>query len=458
MERYLAITNEVLDWALAPDGAPPTPVQKRLFAAPSQDAASAESADRETLRRIARKAYRRPASEEELDTLEQILRLGQTKGLSRNASLRLVLKGILLSPQFLFITPRTDTLPEGSIVPLDAHHLASRLSYFLWASPPDAELSGLADAGALQEPATLSAQVRRLLEDPRSRALFDGFGAQWLGLDKLAEKTFDATKFPEVTPALRQAMYEEVRLLFEENVRQNHSLRSFLENDHTYLNGPLSAVYGAEYAVEGEAMRRVPLKSARRGGLLTLPGILACTSLPTRTSPVIRGVWVLEQILGEHVPPAPPDVPSLEKQDRQKVAQLTMRQRTELHRSNPVCANCHKLLDPIGFGLENFDAVGRWRDRDESGEPINPSGMLPEGQSFTSPEELRALLSGRLSDVCRSLSAKMLAYALNRPLEGYDEIVADEIAAKTASDGYRMQTLVQEVIRSYPFLHRRVQP
>jgi hypothetical protein len=297
-----------------------------------------------------------------------------------------------------------------------------------------------------------------MLQDPRSRALFDGFGAQWLGVDKLAEKTFDPVKFPELTPALRAAMYDEVRLLFEEIVRNDQSLLNFIENDHTFLNESLSALYGQSPPVTGGTMRAVPLLSRQRGGILTMPAVLACTSLPTRTSPVIRGVWVLEQILGDHVPPAPPDVPSLEKQDRDKVARLTLRQRTELHRSNPVCANCHQLLDPIGFGLENFDAIGRWRERDESGEAINPTGELPGGHRFNSPQELKSLLAGRISEVCRSLSGKMLAYALCRPLDGYDEIVADHIAEHTAANGYRIQTLVEAVVTSYPFTHRRTQP
>ena len=188
-----------------------------------------------------------------------------------------------------------------------------------------------------------------------------------------------------------------------------------------------------------------------------MPGVLAATSFPNRTSPVIRGVWVLEQVLGDNVPSAPPDVPALEKQDQQSVANLTLRERTELHRTDPVCANCHKLLDPIGFGLENFDAIGRWRDQDENGQPIDAAGELPDGSRFSSPQELKAMISGRLDDFSRNLLEKLLAYALCRRLEGYDEIVVDDLMQDIADDGYRMQTLISEIVTSYPFTQRRVQ-
>ena len=188
-----------------------------------------------------------------------------------------------------------------------------------------------------------------------------------------------------------------------------------------------------------------------------MPGILATTSFPNRTSAVKRGVWVLEQVLGEHVPPPPPDVPSLEKQDQKTVETLTLRQRTELHRVNAVCANCHKILDPIGFGLENFDAIGRWRDRDSNGKPIDAAGEFPGGKHFTSPKELKAIIAARTGDLARNVTEKLLGYALCRQLEGYDEIVVDHLMETIAKDGYRMQTLITEIVTSYPFTHRRIQ-
>ena len=321
---------------------------------------------------------------------------------------------------------------------------------------PDAELSALADRGTLHEPAVLRAQVKRLLEDSRSRALFDGFGAQWLGLGTLESKTFDTDKFPQMNSAMRSAMYEEARLFFESIVRENRNVGSFVDCDYTFLNGTVAALYGLDKKVTGSRWRKVKLTDANRGGILSMPGILAVTSFPDRSSPVKRGVWVLEQVLGEHVPPPPPDVPALEKQDKQTIANLTLRQRTELHQKDPACANCHKVLDPIGFGLENFDAIGRWRDKDASGGAIDAAGELPGGKRFSSPKELKAIIASRTDDLARNLTEKFLAYALCRQLEGYDEIVVDRLIETIAKDGYRMQTLITEIVSSYPFTHRRV--
>ena len=457
MEQYLMIANEVLGHVLAPEDAPPTALQKRLFGeAPAAGTDNREPA-RKMIRGLARRAYRRPASERELDVLMEVFDLARENGRSYSASLRLVLKAVLISPQFLFITPGREPEPGREIVALDDHQLASRLSYLLWSTMPDGELSALADAGKLHEPDVLSAQVRRLIAKPRARALFDGFGAQWLGLGQLAGKTFDTAKFPQMTGPMRAAMYDEARLLFENIMRENRSLTSFVDCDYTFLNGTLAAIYGLEGEVSGPEMRKVQLHNHNRGGILGMPGILATTSFPNRTSPVNRGVWVLEQVLGEHVPPPPPDVPSLEKQNKTQVANLTLRQRTELHRKNPVCANCHKVLDPIGFGLENFDAIGRWRDQDDSGGPIDAVGELPGEKRFTTPSELKKIIATRRDDLCRNLTEKLLAYALGRQLEGYDEIVVDRLTEAIAKDGYRMQTLITQIVTSYPFTNRRVQ-
>ena len=456
VEQYLAIADKVLDRILAPEDARPTDMQKRLFGEPPAPETDARPAAREVARSLARKAYRRPPSQGEVDVLVEVFDLGRQNKLAYPASLRLMLKAILVSPQFLFITPAEEAQPDAEIVPLDDYQLASRLSYLLWATMPDDELMALADSGKLSEPPILKAQVKRLLEDPRSRALFDGFGAQWLGLGTLAGKTFDTSQFPLMTGELRSAMYDEARLFFESIVRENRSVVSFVDGDYTFLNETLATIYGLEGTVTGPAMRRVPLSDGNRGGILGMPGILAATSFPNRTSPVKRGVWVLEQVLGDHVPPAPPDVPPLEKQDQGTVAKLTLRQRTELHRTNPVCANCHKTLDPIGFGLENFDAIGRWRDQEEHGGVIDASGELPGGKRFSSPKELKAIIAGRSDDFSRNLVERLLAYALCRRLEGYDEIVVDTLVQDIAADGYRMQTLISAIVTSYPFTHRRI--
>ncbi|MFO1482079.1 MAG: DUF1592 domain-containing protein [Verrucomicrobiaceae bacterium] len=442
-EQYLAIANEAILKMSAG-------TQKRLLGEKDADV-------REVARKLARNAYRRSANEAELDTLVRVFDLGRANKLDHAASLRLMLKAVLVSPQFLFITPATETNASQKIVPLDDYQLASRLSYLLWATMPDAELSKLADEGKLHDPAVIRAQTKRLLADNRSRALFDGFGAQWLGIDSLATKTFDEQKFPQMTPAMRTAMYDEARLFFDSIVRENRSVITLVNGDYTFLNNTLATIYGLDKKVTGSEMQKVKLTDANRGGILGMPGVLAMTSFPNRTSAVKRGVWVLEQVLGEHVPPAPPNVPALEKQDQKKVANLTLRQRTELHRTNAVCANCHKILDPIGFGLENFDAIGRWRDKDESGGPIDAVGELPGGKHFSSPKELKAIIAARKDDLARNLTEKLMAYALCRQLEGYDEIVVDQLMKTIAQDGYRMQTLITEIVTSYPFLNRRVQ-
>lgn len=455
-EQFLAIANEALDRVLAPKGQTPTRMQKQLFGKTPGPGVDERTAARKVARSLARNAYRRPPTDPELDVLVRVFDLARENKLAYPEALRLMLKAVLVSPQFLFITPAMETESGRSIVPLDDYQLASRLSYFLWATMPDAELSALADRGTLHEPAVLRAQVKRMLEDSRSRALFDGFGAQWLGLGSLESKTFDTDKFPQMNSAMRSAMYEEARLFFESIVRENRNVASFVDCDYTFLNGTVAALYGLDKKVTGSRWRKVKLTDANRGGILGMPAILAVTSFPDRSSPVKRGVWVLEQVLGEHVPPPPPDVPALEKQDKQTIANLTLRQRTELHQKDPACANCHKVLDPIGFGLENFDAIGRWRDKDDSGGAIDAAGELPGGKRFSSPKELKAIIASRTDDLARNLTEKFLAYALCRQLEGYDEIVVDRLIETIAKDGYRMQTLITEIVSSYPFTHRRV--
>ena len=456
-EQYLSIANEVLDQILPAGAATLNSAQRRWLGPAPRSGADLRVAARPVAASLARKAYRRPPSDAELDVLLGVFDLGRTNGLAYNDALRLMAKAVLVSPQFLFITPHGEGQPVGGIVRLDDHQLASRLSYLLWSTMPDAELSGLADRGKLHDPAVLRLQVKRLLKDPRSRALFDGFGAQWLGLASLEGKTFDTVKFPQMNAEMRLAMYDEARLFFDSIVRENRSVVRFVDSDYTFLNRTLAPIYGLENTVTGSRMRRVKLTDPNRGGVLGMPGVLATTSFPNRTSPVKRGVWVLEQVLGEKVPPPPPNVPALEKQDQKTVAQLTLRQRTELHRTEAVCANCHKILDPIGFGLENFDAIGRWRNRDDTGGAIEAAGELPGGKRFSAPKDLKAIIAARPKELARNFTEKFLAYSLCRQLEGYDEIVVDHLMETAAKDGYRLQTLITEIVTSYPFTHRRVQ-
>jgi hypothetical protein len=452
LEQYLKIADQVLARIIAPAGSAPTRLQRKLFGESGKQQAN----PRQVARSLASKAYRRPPTEVELDVLVAAYNLGRQNKLAHAQSLHLMLKAVLVSPQFLFITPGAEAASSTGIVPLEDYQLASRLSYLLWATMPDDELMVLAGKGTLHEPAILKAQVKRLLADRRSRALFDGFGAQWLSVGGLERQVFDPTLFPQMNSQMRQAMYNEVRLFFESIVRENKSVLSFVDGDYTYLNSSLASIYGLEKTVKGPAMRKVTLTDGNRGGVLGMPGILAATSFPNRTSPVKRGIWVLEQLLGEHVPAAPPNVPALDEQDQKSVANLTVRQRTELHRTNPVCANCHKILDPIGFGLENFDAIGQWREKDRNGTPIDSTGELPGGKRFSGPKDLKTIIAGRADALSRNLVEKLMAYALGRRLEGYDEIVVDNLMQEIAKDGYRMQTLIEGVITSYPFTHRRI--
>lgn len=369
----------------------------------------------------------------------------------------MMLKAVLVSPQFLFITPSGSTPSDQDVVRLDDHQLASRLSYLLWAAPPDAELSALADKGELHRPETLRSQTERLLMHPRSRALYDGFGAQWLRVNDLERQVFDPDLFPQMTPALRRAMIAEPRLFFESIVRENQRIIRLIDSDYTFLNEPLAKLYGLKPSIQGSEMRRIKLENPNRGGILGMSAALAATSFPNRTSPVRRGVWVLEQVLGERVPPPPPDIPELDDQEQKSIEGLTLRQRTELHTTDPVCANCHRVLDPIGFGLENFDAIGRWRDKNKAGVAIDSAGKLPNGAAFSGPADLKRLLAKREADLARNFTERLMAYALGRHLEGYDEVVIDRLMARIAEDDYRVRTIISEVITSYLFTHRAVE-
>jgi hypothetical protein len=252
-------------------------------------------------------------------------------------------------------------------------------------------------------------------------------------------------------------MIDEARLFFGSIIKENKSVIEFVDSDYTFVNEQLSKLYGITESVIGEDMRRVKLTNPNRGGIIGMPAILASTSVSNRTSPVRRGVWVLEQVLGERVPSPPPDIPELEELDHENEQGLTLRQRTELHQSEATCANCHKLLDPIGFGLENFDAIGRWREVNNEGLRIDSSGQLPNGEKFTTPALLKSVLIKRKGDLARNFTEKFMAHALGRQLEGYDYILIDQLMDKISADDYRIRTIITEVITSYLFTHRRVE-
>ena len=442
---------------VGPPAAAASEAQRRLIiATPGKDFGRRDAA-KLIAANFARRAYRRPPAADEIDTLLRVFDLADGQDEVFSESVKLMLKAVLVSPAFLYLTPDDGTATGSDmIVPLGDHQLASRLSYLFWSTMPDDELAALADAGSLHNPVVLEKQVRRLIADPRSRALFSGFGAPWLWLDRLDELPVDEKRFSFMTKDLRHSMYEECALLFDTILHENRSIVDFVDCDYTFMNGPLAKLYGMEATVKGPQMVRVHLIDANRGGVLTMPGVLAVTSLPTRTSPVKRGRWVLEQILGQNPPPPPMNVPPLEQQNTASNAGLNLRQRTERHRSDPACAACHRTLDPIGFGLENFDAVGRWRDMDDVGVAVDAAGELPGNQTFHRPAELKHLIAAHVDDLCHTLVTKILAYTLCRHLDGYDEVVADDIAATVAKDGYRFQTLWLAVATSYPVLNRHL--
>jgi mono/diheme cytochrome c family protein len=406
------------------------------------------------LSNLARRAYRRPVTSTEVAELERFVDMAEADGQSVEQGLALALQAMLVSPHFLFHVER-DLYPDdpSKIHRITDVELASRLSYFLWSSMPDEELSSLASRGRLSTPHVLAAQVERMLADPKSLALAENFAGQWLETRNLDSIRPDPDKFPAWGPDLREAMKTETQLFFAAILRKNRSIAEFLDARYTFLNELLAQHYGIE-GVRGPEFRRVALTGDQRGGVLGHGSVLAVSSYPTRTSVVLRGKYILQNILGSAPPPPPPDVPAL---DEEAVATSgSLRQQMEQHRANPTCASCHSRMDPLGFGLENYDVLGRWRTED-GGLPVDASGTLPDGKSFATPAEMRRILGGMLPDVSRSLTEKMLTYALGRGLERYDKPTVRAITARLAAKGNGLKTLVHEIVNSLPFQSRRAE-
>ncbi|MBA3936801.1 MAG: DUF1592 domain-containing protein [Planctomycetes bacterium] len=428
--------------------------QRRVFVAlPGKDVAKRDAAQK-IAQAFAYRAYRRPPTDLEIQALLKIFDLADGQDEVFNESIKLMLKAVLVSPQFLYRTPDDRVEAKDPVVPLGDYELASRLSYFLWATMPDDELFKLAKDGKLHEPETLAAQVKRLLKDPRAHALAENFAAPWLGLDKVADTTLDEKKFPGVTKDMRQALADEGLTFFDGMMREGGSVLDFIDCDYAYMNGITAKLYGID-SVKGPKMQKVHLDDKNRGGAATMPGVLMVTSTPNRTSPVKRGKWVLEQLLGASPPPPPPNVPALDKQDTPENAKLTLRQKTERHRDDPACVGCHRVMDPIGFGLENFDAIGRWRDRDDTGGAVDAIGELPGKQRFSSPSELKKILMGRKDEFLRTFTGKLLAFALGRKLVGYDEVVVEDLVEQMAKDEYKLDVVIGRIVASYPFRNRQ---
>ncbi|HCC55747.1 MAG TPA: hypothetical protein DEQ47_00505 [Solibacterales bacterium] len=429
----------------------PTPISeahKRIFVCSEKTPECA----RVILTRLASLAWRRPADPAAVARLVQLASMARTEGDTFEQGIRLGLQAILVAPQFLFRIERDPNPHDATHAHrVDDYELASRLSYFLWSSMPDQTLFKLAAAGRLHEPAVEAAQVRRMMLDKRSERFVENFAGQWLQLRNLDSIKPDPDKFPEFDAELRAAMKTETRMFFEAVLREDRSVLDFLDGRYTFLNERLAKFYGIP-GVTGKQFRRVELTTPQRSGVLTQASILTVSSYPTRTSPVIRGKWVLENFLNDPPPPPPPGVPNLDEKAAGTTASL--RQQLEKHRASPVCASCHNRMDPLGFGLENYNAIGKWRTQDGNF-PVDTSGTLPNGKSFNTPEQLKATLKADSGRFTECLTDKLLTYALGRGLERYDKPTVKSISSRLAKEDYKFSSLILDVVNSMPFQMRR---
>ncbi|MCX6611859.1 MAG: DUF1592 domain-containing protein [Acidobacteria bacterium] len=433
-----------------PKGPGETASRKRIFTCRPSAALSETACANKILTPIARRAYRRPIQPTELQPILKIFAEGRKDGGSFDSGIETALRAILVSPNFLF---RVENTPAG-LAPGTSHkvsdlELASRLSFFLWSSVPDDELLRLASNKQLRP--VLAQQVKRMLADPKANSLVDNFAGQWLQLRNIAGWKPDPDKYPAFDDSLRAAFQKESELFFAHIVEQDRSVLDLINADYTFLNERLARHYGVPN-VKGSYFRRVSVNPAERGGVLSQGGILTVTSYPTRTSPVLRGKWVLENILGSPPPPPPADVPDLE--DHASTSPKDLRAALEKHRASPACASCHSRLDPLGFSLENYDAVGRFR-KAEGGSTIDATGALPNGKILDGPQGLKQVLMSRQDEFVDCLTEKFLTYALGRGLESSDQPTVRQIRRETAKKDYRFSALVQSIVDSVPFQMRR---
>lgn len=409
-----------------------------------------DAAAREVLNRLAKRAWRRPVEDGEIDRLMTMFDRASERGDSFDESLRLAIKAVLISPHFLFLA---EPEPEQTgVQPLSDIPLASKLSYFIWSSMPDEELMSLAEEGRLQNTNVYRSQIQRMLRDPKAASLGNRFALQWLDLEQLGEDVKpDAEKFPEFDEHLAHAMKTEVATFFNNLIQEDRSLLELLESDYTFANERLATLYGLE-GVAGDGFRRVQLADANRGGLLGMAGIHTLTSYPLRTSPVLRGRWVLEALLGDRIPPPPPEVPALDE-EKMSTEGLTLRRQLEIHRENPDCAGCHDKMDPLGFGLENFDVLGQWRTEDH-GNPLDTRGTLPSGETYDGPAGLKKLLLAKKQKIIRHLTRKLTGFAFGRELNKFDQCVIDQAMDALEQNNYRASVLIETIAISYPFQYR----
>ena len=437
-----------------------TPSRRKIFVCrPASSPAGGmdeEQCATKILSTLARRAYRRPVTDADVQTLLGFYKASRSEGGTFEAGIGTALQSILVWPEFLVRIERdpANAAPD-SAYRISDFELASRLSFFLWSSIPDDELLGLAALGNLKDPAVLEQQIRRMLSDSRSKALVNNFAGQWLYLRNLRVVLPDPWAFSDFDENLRDAFQQETELFFDSILREDRSVLDFLNADYTFLNERLARHYGIPN-IYGSHFRRVTLSDENRRGLLGQGSILTVTSYANRTSPTLRGKWLLENILGTPPPPPPPDVPSLKERDENgKTVALSMRQRMEQHRANPVCAGCHSRMDPLGFALENFNAVGKWRTSNEDKTPIDTSGALPDGTKFQGPAELRKLLLKHPEQFVTTVTEKLLTYALGRGVEYYDMPAIRKILREAASSDYRWSSLIIGIVKSTPFQMRK---
>lgn len=430
------------------------PQHRRLVAVRPEAGRTVRQAAEANLRPLLLRAFRRPPEDGEVAQFVRLVEQAVEAGDSFEQGMQVALTAVLVSPHFLFRIESDAPPPEGGRVRwLNDYELATRLSYFLWSSLPDDTLFALAAAGKLRDEAVLAEQVQRMLRDPRSDALVENFVAQWLNLRLLENVTPDPQVFPQFDEALKASMRRETELFAAEIIQRDLSVLEFLQARWSFLDARLARHYGlADF--RGSGFERVEFSDGRHAGVLTQASILTLTSNPGRTSPVKRGKWILENLLGSPPPDPPPDAPDLEATQKNQ-PDAPLRKQLEIHRQNPVCASCHKVMDQLGFGLENFDAIGRWRDRDGRF-PIDASGELPGGARFEGPQELAGVLLKRRNEFARCLTEKMLTYALGRELVVSDRCVVDKIVDELAMADYRFSRLVTAIVLSDPFRKRRI--
>ena len=437
------------------EGVGDSPSRRRIFICRPGGPEGERDCARQILQTLARRAWRRPVAEDDLQPLLRQYEAGRRAG-DFEAGIRRALERILVDPEFLFRVERDPAhVPPGTAYRLSDLELASRLSFFLWSSIPDDELVALAADGRLSRPAVLRRQVRRMLADDRAASLVENFAAQWLHLRNVRAVTPDVREFPEFDDNLRRAFEQETELFVASQLEGDHGVVELLTADYTFLNERLARHYDVPN-VYGSHFRRVALTNEARRGLLGHGSILTVTSYATRTSPVVRGKWLLENILGAPPPAPPPDVPELEEGD-EAGAPRSMRERLERHRANAVCASCHARMDPLGFALENFDGIGRWRTSDR-GLPIDASGTLPNGTTFDGAADLRRLLEDRAEAFATTLTSRLLTYALGRGVEHYDMPAIRAIVREARPDGYRWSSIILGIVESTPFTMRIRRP